>query len=196
MINASNLHPSPSTLRTHRSTSHSTLLLHISSYSPSAIHIRSLMALLSIVFNRSQLVCAVTKALIAPFRIGMWKQCKTICCYKHINQSISPIRAISAKAKDINEMRRRLKHTLPVETGYSLNLKSSSDNLSFLLNRTELDMFFLRILRSQFKRFEVLWDGKLYSIYSALKIKENLEFLRIELEVPVRSGHVWNGKVF
>lgn len=148
MINASNLHPSPPTLRT--------LLSHISSYSPSAIHIRSLMALLSIVFNRSQLVCAVTKALIAPFRIGMWKQCKTICCYKHINQSISPIRAISAKAKDINEMRRRLKHTLPVETGYSLNLKSSSDNLSFLLNRTELDMFFLRILRSQFKRFEVL----------------------------------------
>lgn len=37
------------------------------------IYIRQLMALLSIVFNRSQLPCALTKALIAPFRIGMWQ---------------------------------------------------------------------------------------------------------------------------
>lgn len=70
------------------------------------------MALLSIVFNRSQLLCAVTKALIAPFgiRIRVFTysryDIRYVCCYKHINQSGRPIRAISAKAKDINEMRR------------------------------------------------------------------------------------------
>lgn len=72
------------------------------------------MALLSIVFNRSQLLCAVTKALIAPFGIRTsirvftirYTICLLLCCYKHINQSGRPIRAISAKAKDINEMRR------------------------------------------------------------------------------------------
>lgn len=98
-------HSSPS-LRT----SHSTLLSHISSYNLQSVSLY-IMALLSIVFNRSQLLCAVTKALIAPFRRYTrydtipYNTILYVCCYKHINQSISPIRAISAKAKDIMEMR-------------------------------------------------------------------------------------------